>query len=80
MIEVLVFSPLYHRLFREREKDHSGLIKSLVDLGLACLAKSPPVYCSCPGAVGSRKPHKVLSKWPDLNYKCRDAWKMKEAF
>lgn len=45
MMEVfVVFSPVYHKLFREREKDHSGLIKSLMDCVSARVTKSPPVY------------------------------------
>lgn len=79
MMEVFVFFPLCTTVCSGREKkDHSGLIKSLTDLVLACLAKSPSGYLSVPGAIGRRKHHKVPSKWSDSNCKCRDTWKIKE--
>lgn len=58
MMEVFVFfPPPYHRLFREKEEDHSGLIKSLADLVLACLAKGLPVHHNVRGALGRRRYH-----------------------
>lgn len=74
MMEVfVVFSPIYHKLFREREKDHSGLIKSFMDCVSACVTESSPVYRGLPGVVGRRKRHNVPSECSNSNHKCSDA-------
>lgn len=58
MMEVFGFFPLCTTGCSGREtKDHSGLIKSLMDLVLACLAKRPPVYSSVPVGENTIKYH-----------------------
>lgn len=77
-MEVFCFVPSVPQTVQgQRKKTTQALLKSLIDLVLACLT---PVYCSVSRAVGRRKHHKVPSKWSGSNCECGDAWKSKDAF